>query len=441
MEITVIGLGYVGLVNAVYLASLGHKIIGYDIDKNKISLLKQGVATLEEPNLQEMLTESYQNIRFTSNHKDAIRQAKIIFICVDTPENKDGSLNLKNYYDVLNTIVSDSVCEQTIVIRSTVPIGTNKLTKKYLEERCKHKFMVISFPEFLSQGKAVENLVHPYRLVLGVNGVHALNMAKQLGQAFLIKKATVMITSPENAELIKYASNCFLAMKISFINDIAKFCELVNADVDKVAKGMALDPRIGDSFLGAGIGYGGSCFPKDTNGLYWLSNNYLQPMELIKSTIKINESMVDFFLNKIYSRFRSVSNLRCAVLGVSFKGGSEDVRNSQAIPIVKALLDRNARITIYDPLAMDNFHALFSRHQHIKYVDYPIDALKNSDFAIILNDSKEFKALKANDFINTMRKPVIFDGRNLFKVEDMHGTEYYSIGRSPLKKNNRGKRS
>ncbi len=440
MEITIIGLGYVGLVNAVYLASLGHKIIGFDIDKNKISLLKQGVSTLEEPNLQEMLTESYLNLRFTSNHKDAIRNAKNIFICVDTPQEKDGSVNLKNYYSALDMIVQDSTGEQTIVIRSTVPVGTNKATKKYLEDKCGHKFIVISFPEFLSQGHAVENLIHPYRLVIGVNGTHALETAKQVAQSSLIKKATVMITTPENAELIKYASDCFLAMKTSYINDIAKFCELVNADVEKVAKGMALDPRIGDSFLDAGIGYGGVCFPKHGLGLYSLSNEYLHPMDLIKSTVNINQSMVNFFLDKIYKRFRNVANLRCAVLGVSIHGDTEDVRNSQAIPIVKELLDKGVYVNVYDPLALDNFASYFSRYSHIKYSDYPCEALKNSDFCIILSDSKEFKNLKAHDFISSMRKPIIFDGRNLFKVEDMSGTEYHSIGRSSLKKLTRGKK-
>ena len=440
MEFTIIGLGYVGLVNAVYLASLGHQVIGFDIDKNKISLLKQGVSTLEEPSIQQMLTESYMNIRFTSNHKDAIRNAKNIFICVDTPHEKDGCVNLKNYYAALDMIVQDSTCEQTIIIRSTVPVGTNKASKKYLEDRCGHKFIVIFFPEFLRQGNAVEDLIQPYRLVIGVNGSHALDVAKKVAQSALIKKATVMITTPENAELIKYASDCFLAMKTSYINDIAKFCELVNADVEKVAKGMALDPRIGNSFLDAGIGYGGVCFPKNSFGLYSINGNTFHEMSLIRSTSHINESMVSFFLEKIYKRFRNVANLRCAVLGVAVKGDTEEIRNSQAIPIVKELLDKGVHINVYDPLALDNFASFFNRYSHIKYSDYAYEALKNADFCIILNDAKEFKELKANDFISYMRKAIIFDGRNLFKVEDMAGTEYYSIGRSPLKKINKGKK-
>lgn len=432
MEITVIGLGYVGLVNAVYLASLGHKIIGYDLDKNKVSLLKSGISTLDEPNLQDLLTASKDNLRFTSNHKDAIRNASMIFVCVDTPQAEDGSVNMNNFNNVIDTIACDAINDQTIVIRSTVPIGTNKLTKERLEEHSSYKFNVVSFPEFLCQGKAVDNLINPYRLILGVSDKEGVNVAKQIAQSFLIKKIPVMITSPENAELIKYASNSFLAMKISYINNIARLCEKVGADVDKVAKGMSYDPRIGESFLKAGIGYGGSCFPKDTHGLYWIANDNSIPMELMNSTIQINETQVDFFLEKIFKRFKIFSSLKIAILGVAFKGGTEDVRSSQALPVVNALLERNATLTIYDPLAMDNFQILFPRQSHIRYANYAHEALQDADVAIILNDSEEFKKLKADDFVSTMRKPVIFDGRNLYKLDDMVGTEYHSIGRPSL---------
>lgn len=434
MEITIIGLGYVGLVNAVYLASLGHQIFGYDTNKNKVSLLKQGVATIEEPNLQELLSSSQKNLRFTTNHKDAIRQATTIFICVDTPQSEDGSVNLANFYTVLDTIAGDAIQDQTIIIRSTVPVGTNKIAKNYLENKSSFKFEIISFPEFLSQGCAVDNLIHPYRLIFGVTSQNGIRISKEIAQAFLLKKTQVMVTSPENAELIKYASNGFLAMKVSYINNIAQLCEKVGADIEKVAKGMSLDPRIGDSFLKAGIGYGGSCFPKDTNGLYWIANDNSIPMELIRSTIQINESQVAFFLNKIFKRFRSLNGLDVAILGVGFKGDTEDVRNSQATPIVKALLEKNANIIVYDPLAMDNFHALFSRHSHIKYVDYAFDAIKGADLVLILNDCKEFKDLKASDFVSFMKKPIIFDGRNLYKISDMDGTEYHSIGRPSTNK-------
>lgn len=431
MDFTIIGLGYVGLTNAIFLASLGHNVIGYDLDKNKVSLLKTGVATLEEPNLQELLTESKDKLRFTTNHKDAIRQATNVFVCVDTPQGEDSSVDLTNFNNVLSVIKEDAINDQTIIIRSTVPVGTNKNVYEFLNKDSQYHFDVMSFPEFLCQGKAVDGMINPYRLIIGTRK-EALAKAKELAQAFLIKKTPVMITTPENAELIKYASNSFLAMKISFINNIARLCDAVGADVDKVAKGMSLDPRIGDSCLKAGIGYGGSCFPKDTNGLYWISNNKSVPFELMKSTIEINETQIDYFMNQIYDRFRSLSGLRVAVLGLSFKGGTEDTRNSKAIPVVKALLENNATVRVYDPLAMDNFHNLFSRHSHIYYMDYAKDALKDADLAIILNDSEEFTKLTAEDYIMLMRKPIIYDGRNLYKLEKMVGTEYHSIGRPPV---------
>ena len=432
MNITIIGLGYVGLVNAIYLASLGNKVIAYDIDKNKITLLRQGVSTLEEPHLQELLTESASNIRFTSNHKDALSKAEYLFICVDTPQDKLGGVNLANFNSVLDVVASDAMNDQTIVIRSTVPIGTNKITKEYLENKSKYKFDVISFPEFLSQGKAVDDMINPSRLILGVGDSSAINKAKEIARLYSVKKVPVMITSSENAELIKYASNCYLAMKISYINSISQLCEKVGADVDKVAKGMALDPRIGDSFLKAGIGYGGSCFPKDTNGLYWIAKENSVSVDLLKSVIEANDNQIKFFINKIFKHFKNMNGLTCAVLGVAFKGGTEDVRNSPAIPVVRALLDKNVTMKVYDPLAMDNFQKVFSRTSKIQCVDYPKDALKDADFAVILNDSSEFLELKAIDFILNMRKPLIFDGRNLYKLDEMEGTEYYSIGRKAL---------
>lgn len=434
MNMTFVGMGYVGLVNSVILASYNHNIIGFDIDKEKISLLKQGVATIEEPNLQTLLTEAQHNLRFTSNAKDAIRGSNVIVICVDTPQGKDGEPDLTHFYDVLDEIAENATQNCCIIIRSTVPVGTNRLTKKYLESKCSYRFQVISMPEFLSQGNAVKDTINPSRLVIGVTSPEAEIFAKSLAGIFVNKKVPLLVTTPETAELIKYASNSFLAMKISYINSISRLCDKVDADIDKVALGMSLDPRIGPSFLKAGVGYGGSCFPKDTNGLYWISDDNAVPLDLVKATITENDAQINYFLEKVTKRFKSLNNLKIAVFGVGFKGGTEDVRNSPAIPIVKYLLEKGAYINLYDPLAEENFHKVFSRHTHISYLDYPQDALKNSDFVIILNDSDEFKELTADFYIENMKRPIIFDGRNLYRVEDMKGTEYYSIGRPSLKK-------
>lgn len=433
MNITIIGLGYVGLVNTLFLASKGHNIFALDINKNKVATLKAGKTTINEPHFQELLTEYSSNIRFTTNHKDALRNANMIFICVDTPQGSDGSVNTTNFYNCLATIKESITNDVSIIIRSTVPVGTNKLTCDYFLDS-PYKVDIISFPEFLSQGKAFEDLTNPMRLVFGVNDQKGVQIAKSLTALFDIKKIPVMITTPINAELIKYASNSFLAMKISYINNLAQLCDAVGGDIDKVSTGMGLDPRIGSSFLNAGIGYGGSCFPKDTNGLYWIANNNSIKMDLMLSTIEVNNSQIQYFLNKIYRRFRSLNNLNIAILGVSFKGGTEDVRNSQAIPIVKALLEKNANLFIYDPLAVDNFIPLFSRHIHIDYPASIEDTLKNADFVVILNDSNEFKQLTAQFYIDHMKNPIIFDGRNLYRLEDMKNVEYHSIGRPSISK-------
>lgn len=430
MDITIIGLGYVGLVNAIFLASLGNNIVGYDIDKNKISLLREGVVSIEEVGLQDLLDKFHKNLRFTSNYKDSIRNADNIFICVDTPSKEDGSVDLSNFYNVLDNIKNASNKDQNIIIKSTVPIGQNKLTKQYLEKDSLFKYEVISFPEFLSQGKALEGLINPYRMIFGVSSSNGANVAKRISQAYLTKKVPVMITSSENAELIKYASNCFLATKISYINNISQLCKACGADINKVSKAMSLDPRIGSEFLNAGIGFGGSCFPKDTKALINIEQRYGVDNSLLKSVMKINDDQISIFMNEFFSKFKRLSNLKIGILGVAFKGDCEDVRNSQATVIMRMLLDKNAKLTVYDPLAMDNCENLFSRHQHIKYVDYISDVLKDADVVFILNDCNEFKELKAYDFISLMKKPIIFDGRNLFKLEDMIGIEYHSIGRN-----------
>lgn len=433
MNFTVIGLGYVGLVNAVILAVYRHDVIAYDTNKEKIALLKQGVATIEEPHLQELLSQVKDDIRFTSNASDAIRTNGYIVICVDTPAGKNGAPDMSHFYAALDAIAENASMDTMVVIRSTVPVGTNAATKVYLESKSPHKFDIISAPEFLSQGRAIYDVLNPARIVVGVRSEKARELTKRVLHGYIERKFKLFITTPENAELIKYASNGFLATKISYVNTLARLCDLVGGDIDDVAKGMALDPRIGPDFLKAGVGYGGSCFPKDTSGLCWISGSNSVPMKIIKAAMEVNESQIAYFLGKIYRRFRSLSGLKVAVLGLAYKAGTEDVRNSPAFPIIKALHERNAYVIAYDPLAIDNFHDVMARFTKIRYVDYPKDALKDADFAIILTDAEEFRKLTAKDFIGAMHSPVVFDGRNIYDLKDMQGVEYYSIGRPSVK--------
>lgn len=433
MNITVIGLGYVGLTNSVVLASFFHNVIGLDIDKLKVASLKQGIPTIKEPNLDSLLAESKDRLRFTTNAKDAIRPNKVIFIAVDTPENEDGSCNLTNFYSVLDDIAMHAIQDTYVVIRSTVPVGTNRLAKQYLEKRSEYKFHIISNPEFLTQGKAIINMITPSRLILGIDDKASQELMLSIYEDYEKRKVPTLIVSPESAELIKYASNNFLAIKISYINEIARLCTKIGANVEEVAYGMGLDPRIGHSFLKAGVGYGGSCFPKDTKALSWFADSKEEPLELVKAAIKVNSSQPKILLSLIQARFANASSLNVAVLGLSFKGNTEDVRNSPAFFIVQELLNRNARVRVFDPRALDNFKKVMSRHAKLEYCENIEDALHNADCAVILNDAKEFKELKKEFFIDLLKKPIVFDGRNLYRLADMQGVEYYSIGRPATK--------
>ena len=433
MNITVIGQGYVGLVNSVILASFFHTVIGLDSDKNKVINLKQGIATIKEPNLQSLMNDAKDRLRFTTNAKDSIRPNKIIYVAVDTPEGKDGKPDMTNFNACLEDIAKNAIQDTYVVIRSTVPVGTNARAKKYLEENNEHKFEVISNPEFLSQSNAVDEMLNPSRIVIGVNSKSGEDLMLQIYSNFQKRKIPILVTTPESAELIKYASNNFLAMKISYINEIARLCELIGADIEEVALGIGLDPRIGRNYLKAGIGYGGSCFPKDTKALSWLANDREAPLELVKATIKVNNEQPNVLIHKINSHFKSLSNLTIAVLGVAFKAGTEDIRNSPATTIVKYLLEKNVRIKVYDALALENFQKEMQRHSRIDFSTSIIDTLKEADAVLILTDAKELKELDKSCFIDNMKKPVIFDGRNLYKLPNMVGTTYYSIGRKTIK--------
>ncbi|MFA5421408.1 MAG: UDP-glucose/GDP-mannose dehydrogenase family protein [Bacilli bacterium] len=433
MNITVIGQGYVGLVNSVILASFFHTIIGLDNDKNKVASLKQGLATIKEPNLQSLMNDAKDRLRFTTNAKDAIRPNKIIYVAVDTPEGKDGKPDMTNFNACLDDIAKNTIQDTYIVIRSTVPVGTNVRVKQYLEENCEHKFEVISNPEFLSQGSAVDDMLNPSRIVIGVASKASEDLMLQLYSNYAKRKIPILVTTPESAELIKYASNNFLAMKISYINEISRLCEIIGADIEEVSAGIGLDPRIGRNYLKAGIGYGGSCFPKDTKALSWLATDREVPLELVKATIKVNNEQPNILVHKINGHFRSLSNLTFAVLGVAFKAGTEDIRNSPAIAIVKYLLDKNARVKVYDALAIDNFAKEMQRHSRIDFSTSIIDTLKEADAAVILTDAKELRELDKSCFLDNMKKAVIFDGRNLYKLPNMVGTAYYSIGRKTIK--------
>ncbi len=430
MKIVVAGTGYVGLVTGVCLAHVGHSVTCVDMDENKIEIMKKGISPIYEPGLEKILKESYLrgNLSFASDYYEAYRQADVIFIGVGTPEKEDGSANLKYVYNVSRQIAEAVEKDCIVVLKSTVPIGTNDNIEDYIRKNLKNNVNIelVSNPEFLSQGTAVKDTLHAHRIVVGVESKRAESVMKDIYNKF---NQPIVITNRRSAEMIKYASNDFLALKISFINEIANLCELVGANIEDVSKGMSFDPRIGDRFLNAGIGYGGSCFPKDTKALHWLAEDNGYEIKTIKATIEVNENQKFRLMKKAKKRFKSFEGLKVAVLGLTFKPGTDDLREAPSIPNVKILIEEGAEVWAYDPIGTENFKKVISNN--INFVNSPEEALKDADMAFIFTEWPEIAKLDLNVFTRLMKTPVVFDGRNCYGIKAVGtaGLEYYSIGR------------
>lgn len=431
MKIAVAGTGYVGLVTGVCLAEVGHNVTCVDIDEEKIEKLNSGIPPIYEPGLEELLRKNIvlEKLSFTTNYKESYKDADIIFIGVGTPERKDGSANLDYVFNVCDNIAESIANNCLVVVKSTVPIGTNDRIENYLNDRVNKdiKIEVASNPEFLSQGTAVKDTLHASRIVIGVESLEAEEILRNVYEKF---GQPIVCTNRRSAEMIKYASNDFLALKISFINEIANFCELVGANIDDVTQGMSFDPRIGDKFLKAGLGYGGSCFPKDTKALHWLANDSGYEIKTIKATIEVNENQKYKLFRKAKEIIGDLKDKKVAVLGLTFKPGTDDLREAPSIPNIRRLLDEKADIVAYDPVGIENFKKVFPRE--ITYAPNISDALKNADIAFIFTEWKEIKEYNLEEYKKLMKYPMIFDGRNCYDIKDAKnaGIEYYSIGRS-----------
>lgn len=430
MDITILGMSHIGLVDSLVLGSYFNHVIAFDPDKEIISLLREGVSPYEEPFIQDLLKETKTYVRFTSNIKDTIRPSDKIVIDVDTSFNEDGTFNLDKYYETLDLIAENATKDCFIFIRSFVPPGTNRKTKKYLEERSSFKFNVVSFPAFGPQGNLVESLVSPARVIVGVDSAETGKQIKAMMAQAFPKKAPFLITSPENVELIKWSNNLYVGMHVSFINSLARLADVYSANIDTISSGLALDPRVNGELLHASLGYGGPMLPfnltkepADPEAIDYYNS------DLFRATIQSNNSQIKYFIDKIYEKYRSVSAKKIAILGAAFKAGTEDICNSPALYVMRFLLDKGAYIHLYDPLAEDKVQKYFSRHTHISYFDYAKDAMKGADLVLILTDAKEFKELTVKDFKECLRKPIVIDGKNLYSLADMEGTEYHSIGR------------
>ena len=432
MKIVVSGTGYVGLVTAVCLAEKGNEVVCYDVVKEKIDILNQGKSPIYEQGLEELMKKNKDKIIYTLDKKLAYKDADVIFIGVGTPERIDGSANLDYVYAVADDIVENINKDCLVVIKSTVPIGTNYKVENYLKEKLngKYKIEIASNPEFLAQGTAVRDTLEAQRIVIGTHSKWAENILKEIYKNF--EKSVLVSTDINSAEMIKYASNDFLALKISYVNEIANLCEILGANIEDVTYGMGLDSRIGNKFLKAGIGYGGSCFPKDTKALHWLAKANECELKTIKAAIDVNQNQKLKLIEKSKKYYESVKGLNVAVLGLAFKPGTDDLREAPSLINVEYLEANGANISAWDPIARANFE---KRFPNITYCDTIDETLKNADICFIFTEWEEVKKYDVSNFVKFMKKPIILDGRNCYDIGKIRNEKivYESIGRSSIK--------
>lgn len=428
-KIAVIGSGYVGLVTAACLSELGNKVICVDNDRKKIESLKKGVIPIYEPGLEQMISKNIKagRISFNSNIKQATKESQIIFICVGTPSHSDGSADLSAVEKVASEIAKAMKEYKVIVEKSTVPAETGGKVRRTIEMSNSHKvsFDVVSNPEFLREGQAINDAMHPDRIVIGVESKVAEDIMRKLYKPL---KAPIIVCNIETAEIIKHASNSFLATKISFINAISHICEKVGADVEKVAEAMGLDKRIGKAFLNAGAGYGGSCFPKDVEAFIHLAHHKGYDFELLKTVRKINEEQKKILFKKIEEALWIIKGKSIGVLGLSFKPDTDDIRSSVAISMVKMLQQAGAKIKAYDPKAMPKAKMEL---KGVKFCRDSYETAKGSNCLLVMTEWEEFRSLDLNKIKKVLAQPIIIDGRNIFDPVKMKklGFLYKCIGR------------
>ncbi|MDO9209937.1 MAG: UDP-glucose/GDP-mannose dehydrogenase family protein [Deltaproteobacteria bacterium] len=432
MNICVIGTGYVGLVTGSCFAEFGLNVTCVDNDEQKIALLQKGTSPIFEPGLEEMVKRNLREGRlvFTTEIDKAVEKSLVIFIAVGTPPKKDGSVDMTYIDEVARKIGENLNGYKVIATKSTVPVGTGERIRKVIQqyERKKVNFDIVSNPEFLREGAAIEDFMRPNRVVIGAASEQAMAIMKDLYSPLYLIEAPFVITNIETAEMIKYASNAFLATKVSFINEIANICEKVGADVNVVAKGMGLDQRIGSKFLHAGPGYGGSCFPKDTLGIAKIAEKYGYRFEIVRSVMKVNEKQKERMVAKVKEALGNLKGKTIAVLGLSFKPNTDDMREAPSLKIISSLQREGAKIRAYDPKAMEVARKIFKK---IEYGKDPYDVAKGSDALLIITEWNQFRNLDLKRLQKIMKSPVFLDFRNIYEPAKMRemGFKYFAVGR------------
>ncbi|PVE67188.1 UDP-glucose dehydrogenase family protein [Priestia megaterium] len=442
-RIAVAGTGYVGLVAGVCFAEMGHKVTCVDIDQSKVELMRSGISPIYEAGLQDLMIKNYEsgNLNYTTDYQSAYKDADAIFIGVGTPEQPDGSANLSYIATVARQIAESVEKDCLVVVKSTVPVGTNDKVEQFIQDFLVNEVRVevASNPEFLAQGSAVHDTLHAERVIIGTESKWAEELLQDIYKPFNLPIVSV---NRRSAEMIKYASNDFLALKISYMNDIANLCELVGADIQDVAKGMSFDERIGSKFLNAGIGFGGSCFPKDTKALDYLAKQNGYELKTVQAAIDVNKEQKTMLYKKASRRLITFNGLKVAVLGLTFKPGTDDLREAASLENIPLLLEQGANIYAFDPVGSDNFAKIHPEGRHgrgsITYVSNVEEAIKDANVCFIFTEWREVKDLTPSMYKELMRTSLVYDGRNLYSVDEMElaQVEYHSIGRKIVERQN-----
>ena len=432
MKISVIGTGYVGLVTGTCLAETGNEVVCVDIDENKVERLRNGEVPIYEPHLDVLFERNINanRLRFTTSLKEGLDHGDIVFLALPTPEDEDGSADLKYVLGVADEIGQLMSSYKVIVDKSTVPVGTSEKVHATIAKNARCDFDVVSNPEFLREGFAVDDFLKPERIVVGSSSERATAMMQKLYKPFVRSGNPVIIMDEKSAELTKYAANAFLATKITFMNEIANFCEKVGADVDKVRIGVGTDSRIGKRFLFPGIGYGGSCFPKDVKALHKSGKDSGYEFKILDAVLQVNKAQKTILIPKIKKYFNNdLKGLKIAVWGLAFKPETDDIREAPSLDVIQALLDLGAEVTAFDPEAMDNVKSKIG--DDISYASGMYDTLEGADALVICTEWGLFRNPSFEKIKKRLKQPVIFDGRNLYDTREMReeGFHYESIGR------------
>lgn len=435
MKIAVIGTGYVGLVTGTCLAETGNEVICVDIDEAKVSKMQEGIVPIYEPHLDILFERNIKanRLQFTTSLDEGLAHGDIIFLALPTPEDEDGSADLSYVLNVSEEIGKKISTYKVIVDKSTVPVGTAEKVTAVISDNAKCDFDVVSNPEFLREGFAVDDFLKPERIIIGSSSERATTLMQKLYAPFVRSGNPVIVMDEKSAELTKYAANSFLATKITFMNEIANYCEKVGADVDKVRVGMGTDSRIGKRFLFPGIGYGGSCFPKDVKALQKAGKDHGYDFKILDAVITVNKRQKTIQIPKIESHYKNnLKGKKFAIWGLAFKPETDDIREAPSIDVMNSLLDMGASLSVFDPEAMPNIQKQFG--DKLTYATSMYQALENADALIICTEWSIFRSPSFSKVKELLKKPVIFDGRNLYHLEDMEteGFTYVSIGRKEI---------